>query len=443
MPIEVTMGKHKLTFPDGTSQEEIQSGMEDYEAKVYKDFGVKEDTDLADEAETAARWEVAKMGGGKQFMTGIGRGMTNLARQAGNIVGMVSDEDIEAAKEKDKYLLDTAYGSAGSIVGEIAPMMLAGGPVGAGLRAAGVAGKALPYATAAVEGAGAGALLAGPGERTSGAAIGAAGGGVAAGLGQTLKRMGTGVVKETDEVAKMRQMMRHAGQDDFIGVGEAAQGQGGPAGLLGYAYRNLLPMMPLAGGALEKQGAKTLGAFRKTAIRQAYGKHADDIFRELDETGDVLKALEKGEISMMKAGSNRNAQARGELMDAAGRTGEPYGQFGTRDLMRSNQGKALRDISHSMQNITKTGPESTIAARNAFYGFTRSAGLIGDMLFGGGMVTLGSRAATTKAVQRFFMGNTSAQKKVMKLISEGKTKEAMEILGRALRLSTTAETVGE
>ncbi len=125
---------------------------------------------------------------GEQLLLGIGRGMSNVGRQIGNIAGIVSDEELEGYRQLDQPLMQTTGGTVGSLVGEIAATApLAGGVVGAGARGA---GAVMPSVRAAMQGTRAGqigtgaglglsegaiegALLAGPGQRAEGAGTGA------------------------------------------------------------------------------------------------------------------------------------------------------------------------------------------------------------------------------------------------------------------------------
>lgn len=62
----------------------------------------------------------AGMSGLDTLRAGIGRGMASAARGVGNLVGLVSDEDVAEAKRLDKALLDTTGGKVGNVVGSAA-----------------------------------------------------------------------------------------------------------------------------------------------------------------------------------------------------------------------------------------------------------------------------------------------------------------------------------
>lgn len=107
------------------------------------------------------------MSGSQKFLAGAGMGMTNIARGAGQMLGVVSDEDVAASRERDAPLARSGAGMAGNIVGSVA----------AGLPAMLVPG-ANTYTGAALTGAALGALQPTTEDesRLSNAAIGAAGG---------------------------------------------------------------------------------------------------------------------------------------------------------------------------------------------------------------------------------------------------------------------------
>lgn len=60
------------------------------------------------------------MSGPQKFLAGVGRGMTELARGAGQRLGMVSQADIDEARRLDAPLMRSGAGSAGDITGKIA-----------------------------------------------------------------------------------------------------------------------------------------------------------------------------------------------------------------------------------------------------------------------------------------------------------------------------------
>lgn len=121
---------------------------------------------------------LGEMSGPQRFAAGMGQGAVNLGRQVGNMVGLVGDDKLAEAAERDKELLATGAGKAGAFAGEVLASAPVGGLAGVGakqalLRAApklGTAGASLAGAGAA--GALEGAAAAGPDNRLAGAALG-------------------------------------------------------------------------------------------------------------------------------------------------------------------------------------------------------------------------------------------------------------------------------
>lgn len=138
----------------------------------------------------------AGQSGTDNFWSGVGQGMYNVARHAGNLVGVVSDEDIADAKQRDAALLDTTGGKIGSFVGESAAYAPLGMGVAGAVGRAGQAGARLVGNTigrGVTEGAAQGALMADPGERGAGAILGGAVGGALPAAFQGYKGITRGV----------------------------------------------------------------------------------------------------------------------------------------------------------------------------------------------------------------------------------------------------------
>lgn len=122
----------------------------------------------------------------EKVAAGYGQGGANLARQAGNVVGLVPNSAIEDAARVDAPGLADPSFRFGSNLGTTADLIpatmgaeaLAGaaGPTAAILRS--------PVLTGALEGSGQGALLAGPGNRGMGAVTGAVTGGALPAVGK-------------------------------------------------------------------------------------------------------------------------------------------------------------------------------------------------------------------------------------------------------------------
>lgn len=74
----------------------------------------------------------AGMSSPEKFLAGVGRGMTELARGAGQRLGLVSQADIDEARRLDAPLMKTGAGSAGDVVGKVATALPAALIPGAG-----------------------------------------------------------------------------------------------------------------------------------------------------------------------------------------------------------------------------------------------------------------------------------------------------------------------
>jgi len=60
------------------------------------------------------------MGGVERFRAGVGKGLTDLARGAGQLVGLISRDDISESRQLDRDLMDTGAGTAGALTGTVA-----------------------------------------------------------------------------------------------------------------------------------------------------------------------------------------------------------------------------------------------------------------------------------------------------------------------------------
>lgn len=70
------------------------------------------------------------MSGMQKFLAGVGKGMVDVGRGAGQMLGLVSQQEIDQAKARDAALMKTGAGIAGNVVGNmatIAPLMLVPG----------------------------------------------------------------------------------------------------------------------------------------------------------------------------------------------------------------------------------------------------------------------------------------------------------------------------
>lgn len=62
------------------------------------------------------------MSGSSKFLAGVGKGMTDVARGVGQMVGAVDRDDVAESRKLDKSLMDTGAGMAGSFTGNVAAL---------------------------------------------------------------------------------------------------------------------------------------------------------------------------------------------------------------------------------------------------------------------------------------------------------------------------------
>jgi hypothetical protein len=217
-------------------------------------------------AADAQRYEDSKdydptkgMGAFERARAGWGRAVTNIGRHAGNLVGAVPDEAIANANQLDAPLLATEGGKTGNLLGETVTTA----PLGAGLT--GAAGKlgapvaealANPITRGAFEGAAQGGLMADPGSRLEGAALGAGAGAALPAVAMGGKTAVTGLARTPEA-----QLLLDKGV-------ELTPGQANPKGM--YAqFEEATQSAPFVGGAIK--GAREHGeeSFVKAAIREA------------------------------------------------------------------------------------------------------------------------------------------------------------------------------
>lgn len=276
----------EVVLPNGTVLEGIPEGTNKFSIMEKAiSSGLAKPEDFGQEAAPSAAAESA----GGRFLEGIGRGMSNVGRQVGNIVGLVDDERIEEMEALDKDLMDTGWGTAGSIVGEIAATAPVGGVTGAlgkgaaAARGAGMLpqavarGLASPITRGAVEGAAVGAVLGGPGERGSTAAMtGAFGGGFGA-AGRLLGNAWRNFRVTSPITAEARATQEATGH--FIPLSQAL-----PEGSLWKNfYEGIVANFPGGAGRIRGQYRDALDDVRNYIATQAHPERAH-IFLEPEDT---------------------------------------------------------------------------------------------------------------------------------------------------------------
>ena len=238
-------------------------------------------------------YSAASDSGLENFAAGMGRGATNVGRQVGNVLGFVDDETIQAANARDAELLSTKAGLGGNIVGELAATALPAAKLasmaaksaqtvqgGGRLAQAVKQGVANPTGKLALENAAVGSLLAGPGNRGTGAAQGAAISGTLSGIGNVGKRLFTKpwAQKSADALDLEQQ----------IGT-NIPLSQSGEEGLWKQIYGGLVANMPGAGGKFRQQFDDSLAYFRDHVAKGA----TPPGFSWASEVGDTMQTVFK------------------------------------------------------------------------------------------------------------------------------------------------------
>lgn len=257
-------------------------------------------------ADRAAYNPAAGQSTAENLRAGIGRGLVNIGRNVGNMMGVVSDEKIHEANAADAPLMDTTAGKVGSFIGETAavtlPTMGVAGLVGrAGVTGARLAANAI--GRGAIEGAAQGAITAGPDRRLGGAVMGAAAGALlpSAAAGYRTARAG---VRPT---ASAQRLMRE-------GV-DLTPGQMNPAGTLNQieeAAQALPYFGRLVGGAREKgyqqfqskivQDVAPPGV--SVRVSDDMGRMMDDVAKAYDNAYDTVKGFPVKPVVMRTQGGD-------------------------------------------------------------------------------------------------------------------------------------------
>jgi hypothetical protein len=265
----------------------------------------KDEYNAADEMSTFAK-----------LRAGVGQGMTNVVRHAGNLVGAESDEDLANAKGLDKSLMNTTPGKIGGMIGETAitaPLMAGAGGVAARLGG-GVAAQVLanPIARGVAEGAAQGALMGDPGERGMGALVGGATGGVL----PALAAGGSKVVRGLSRTPEAQALLDR-------GV-DLTPGQMNPHGIANHLEQTA-ESLPLVSGMVKGARANGERTFQQAVVREgaAPGAHLapgnvhemlDTAYRSFEPLYDQAKGFPMKPVVMNARGPDIPLPA---LMQAA------------------------------------------------------------------------------------------------------------------------------
>jgi hypothetical protein len=111
------MAKYRITGPDGGTYEvNAPDTATEAEVMAYAQQNYKPQTKM----EPLKADPTEGMSGVDKFRAGIGKAMTDLGRGAGQMVGLVSRDDVAESRRLDAPLMDTGAGMAGNLAGNVA-----------------------------------------------------------------------------------------------------------------------------------------------------------------------------------------------------------------------------------------------------------------------------------------------------------------------------------
>jgi hypothetical protein len=296
-------GVGTLQFPDGMSQADMAAAIQKNFPHIHADanktrlspaaLAAKMKADYAQASTPEARakayqhymdQQVAGMSTAQRLAAGAGKAVEDTGRGLGQIVGLVTPEDVARARTQDAALMRTGAGVTGNVlgyVGEAIPAGLAAGGatagaaagLGARLLTGGLSGGAQGYA----------APYASPGEHVANTLVGA-------GLGAALPGAG----------AAAGNVMKGLASADARALIE-----GGvrltPGQLLGGAAKTVedkLTSVPVVGGAIRRAQQRALDDFNRASVQKAL----EPIGEKLSKTAAAgYEAIQDGREAISKA----------------------------------------------------------------------------------------------------------------------------------------------
>lgn len=209
----------------------------------------------------------ADMSTGEKLLAGIGKGFVDVGRGVGQLVGAVSQEDIDKAKALDAPLMATGAGATGNVIGNIAATLPAmaipgvGTVRGAALLGAGLGGVQ-PVATGD--------------SRLGNVALGAAGGAI-----------GGAIPKVAARIVNPNAVQRVAEATGDLTPGQA----------LGGVFKTAeekATSLPFAGSSIQSAQQKSVESFNKGVLNKVLepiGETTDKIGHEgIQDVGDLISA---------------------------------------------------------------------------------------------------------------------------------------------------------
>ena len=288
------------------------------------------------------------MSGTDKFLAGAGKAMTDLGRGASQLFGAGNQAEIDAAKQRDKALMDTGAGMAGNIAGSAAMALPTAMIPGANT-----------YTGAALLGAGMGAMqpVASGESRAENVGYGAGGGllgqGVANAVGRVFKPVQSELPKTLSELA---------GKAETMGIPLNPAQKTGSKPL--QTINAVLDNLPFTAGRQDADKAVQRAAFNRAVLSTA-GENADvatpDVlnaarnrigtqFNDLSARNNValgndfltaLSTVEQGTNAFTKPGVRDAVDKALELASSGSISGRTY------QNVRSTLGKQAKDAMNS------------------------------------------------------------------------------------------------
>ncbi len=288
------MAKFQVTGPDGATYEiTAPDGATEKEVLAFVQSNARPKTGEDLKAIAKQRGEVvdptAEMGTGSRMAAGAGKALTDIGRGFGQMMGMVPQSEVDAAKMRDKPLMQTGAGLAGNIGGNVAatlPAMLVPGAntvVGSGLLG-GALGASQPVASDE--------------SRLSNTMVGGIGGAGGAMLANTVGR----VLKPVQSALPPNMQALASKAEGVYGIPLNAAQKTGSKPL--QVIDSVLDTMPLTAGKQAEAKGLQSRAFNK-AVLNTVGESADQA------TPDVLNAARTRIGAQFNDLSARNSVALG------------------------------------------------------------------------------------------------------------------------------------
>lgn len=129
--------RYEITAPEGATQEQAIAYVR--EQIIPSPQQTQRNRSEQAQADSLLYSPTVGMGTGERLAAGAGKAVVDAARGAGQLAGVVSNEDVRESRALDKPLMDTPAGFAGNLAGNVVMSLAPGGA----LKGASVASRAL------------------------------------------------------------------------------------------------------------------------------------------------------------------------------------------------------------------------------------------------------------------------------------------------------------